>query len=1419
MADLAMGAVTKLLGAIGNEALVLGRVKGDVQFIKEEMESINSFLLRLARTAPGGVGGPEDEQVRTWMKQVRDLAHDCSNCIDLYLQHGDPAVHRAARGGLWRYLWRVSWFLQGVVAKHKAVNTLGELKERARAVSERRSRYDVKVPDEVGAGPTAAGRRPSQAAAAFAPTEEDDDDGGQSQATSLPGRSGRRRRALDEYCGQKLSSWLDLQLQPQQSMLPSSIAFVAPNADSSGDLARQVLDQRVKGKHFDRSVWINLPEVHSEDDLPLLTSEILCYILQSCELQATSDGAEKKKKQQQQNTDTISAAFSYRCDAMHKTWDMVEKSHAAGRIEEIKSKIEPIEKDWSKNKSDKLLAMLCQALKLSMGWPDWGMSVSREQMIEEAAFMLQCHMEAVDDELPIILHRTQYQGILQKVFPASNKAQEAIASSAPAVVVFSDELIKEIKEIAHSIRQLLPKPQLPEDDSDSKEQAATPPTDGETGTGITSKDVTTVADIEEAESRLYEIGGLMENELFIKGIVDRISKYLAYERTLIVLQDDKNFVSNWLETINALGLVGCSPGSAVIVTTKNNSIQRAKELCCPPGEPVTYSLVGLYYDMVLQLMRERKNNNKQKQDDGISYDHETLHAILDRCDPHEFAMRVFVHDLYTNPDRSNEDLINLLGKLDSVGASSSSSSSIANTIMIKFCYNNLPRDYMTCLLHLAIFPQGHSIRRSTAVGRWVTEGLITKQDWPSAVHHAERCFDALIDTCLVQPDGVGDTGKTKSCIVDDLAYEFITKKARKEHFLDARLSHDWARHFSVFSEIRLGASIGIQNFVRKIYKNAPQLPLIKGLDLEGCKWFKKNHYLKNICNSILLLRYLSLRGTDVTCLPREINNLRELEILDIRETQVVASDTRDVLLLKLKRLLAGTSSDDDKCSSTVLIPSRIEKMVDMEVLSNVMASQRGAELKGIKYLCRLRKLGVVIQDKDDHHEKLLTVISDLKDTIQSLSITIHPTITKTEGTAPHPGNKQLSLRQNVEDCLLRRSKSLESLSIKGETHRVDDLLPFFTQNATRLAKVTLNRTQLSQERLNKFADLSKLRCVRLQHKAYTSPKLTFNKEKFQHLRCLLIDDLQTTDTIDFEDGAAPELEKMALSSTSIKYLNGAGGLPKLKELELKGNKFLLSLLEDDKAAAHTDDQLCTATTNSLLAFRKEEFKHLELLLIDAQLDTDIIFEDGAAPELWKIILLNLENISSLHGVSHLPRLSELELKGNNKIILLSLLEQKNTDLVSKVTLHGTKVKKDDLQVLAKKQNMHCLVLLDESYEDEDSQLSFKKDEFPMLKLLIVNCRAIENISFTDGAAPKLQKITWTFNHMDSLSGIENLPKLKRLVFIGDYIPYQVMDDIKAHPTHIVLTHRAARQQQDDEDHDDTSSSFFSCFSKNCVGRC
>lgn len=67
------GAVTSLLsrayGALAGEVKLLRGVRRDVEFIKDEMESMNAFLLKIAE------GGVDDgHQVLAWMTQVKEVA-------------------------------------------------------------------------------------------------------------------------------------------------------------------------------------------------------------------------------------------------------------------------------------------------------------------------------------------------------------------------------------------------------------------------------------------------------------------------------------------------------------------------------------------------------------------------------------------------------------------------------------------------------------------------------------------------------------------------------------------------------------------------------------------------------------------------------------------------------------------------------------------------------------------------------------------------------------------------------------------------------------------------------------------------------------------------------------------------------------------------------------------------------------------------------------------------------------------------------------------------------------------------------------------------------------------------------------------------------------------------------------------------
>ncbi|EMS60735.1 BTB/POZ and MATH domain-containing protein 1 [Triticum urartu] len=180
-------------------------------------------------------------------------------------------------------------------------------------------------------------------------------------------------------------------------------------------------------------------------------------------------------------------------------------------------------------------------------------------------------------------------------------------------------------------------------------------------------------------------------------------------------------------------------------------------------------------------------------------------------------------------------------------------------------------------------------------------------------------------------------GKIKTCVVPPPVHRLITEVAEEENVI------------SVGSMI-CNAHLGDSKRCLGSLPASSQLLLLKVLDLEGCKGLEKRH-LNNICK-LFMLKYLSLRNTDVSVLPRQIHRLQQLETLDIRQTKIQAFPTDFAKLLMLKHLLAGHADfspvkdtiNSKESFSTPRMPHGIGAMRgNLEILSHVQVSGSGSE--------------------------------------------------------------------------------------------------------------------------------------------------------------------------------------------------------------------------------------------------------------------------------------------------------------------------------------------------------------------------------------------------------------------------------------------------------------------------------------------
>ncbi|KAF8665969.1 hypothetical protein HU200_054056 [Digitaria exilis] len=608
----------------------------------------------------------------------------------------------------------------------------------------------------------------------------------------------------------------------------------------------------------------------------------------------------------------------------------------------------------------------------------------------------------------------------------------------------------------------------------------------------------------------------------------KVTALLAGTKFIIVLANAQ-YSEVILSLISGFWQHDCTPGSALIATRDDD-----KRFNGLDGIFKSLNLYRFYFECL----------DRRAFAVACRYGRPIIPNILKQCGFDALAAHLFLRHLYASIYWSQEQMNNLERDLDNHVFGGTQT-------MLRFCFDDLPGHYKSCLLYLTIFPQCQRIGRTSLLRRWVAEGLITDRNtlrskgngrpgMTTLGDEAERIFDSLVIRGFLHPEETSATGKIKTFTVPSFVHNFI---AGDLSFADTCLPPDLAYRLSINCAIKLHEAScsnndrpfdGILHLLQSI-TGSFQWQLLKVLDLEGCRGLKKKH-MKNICK-ILLLKFLSLRDTDVTELPKQIGKLQCLETLDIRQTTVQKLPTRSVMLQMLKHLLAGqkeSSINDLNKSSGLHLPRGIQRMKKLQVLSCVEVSNND-NLNDLGHLLELRKLGVILEDEKDGLSLLFQQIEKLHGYLRSLSIQI-----KQPGGINTP---------NVEAAatLVTPPILLQSLKISGITSG----LPHWIVELDQLEEITLSKTRLGHGAKCILGRLRILRCHKLLQESYAECNINFEAGEFQNLRSLEVVNSGITN-MHFHNGTAPKLMVIYWSFTAMDALSGLEHLPKLKKLELSG---------------------------------------------------------------------------------------------------------------------------------------------------------------------------------------------------------------------------------------------------------------------------
>uniref|UniRef100_A0ACD5XHI5 Uncharacterized protein n=1 Tax=Avena sativa TaxID=4498 RepID=A0ACD5XHI5_AVESA len=465
-------------------------------------------------------------------------------------------------------------------------------------------------------------------------------------------------------------------------------------------------------------------------------------------------------------------------------------------------------------------------------------------------------------------------------------------------------------------------------------------------------------------------------------LIKEISRLLQKNRYFIVI-DDIWDIRSW-EIISS-ALVNNSCGSIIISTTR---ISEVASTTCD-----VYKLQPLCFDRSKELFYKRLSISKGKTTFDQSF--ELCEKILHRCGGVPLAIITVASLLADKPSEDWSEVYN------SIGFGDGHNIQVENTRnILLYSYYDLPCHLRTCLLYLSIFPEDSQIWKHSLIWRWIAEGFVHDKQGTGLFEMGERYFNQLINKNMIQPIETNRRGIVIHCRVHDLVLDMIYFLSKEENFVtvlgrnrphttpqinarrlsiqETELEHD----DPLVSTPMLQARSFVAIFCRIIaMPSLSKFQVLRVLAIEGCTFTKDSYCHLEHLGSLLQLRYLGVRGTPITELPKDIGNLRFLQTLDLRETKIRELPRGFGLLRKLMCLYLDFDFEGMK--------DWIRNLTSLEVLSLENVSPCFVEEIGKLTELRELKIGCITLDAKLCAD-LMVSLGDLQK-LQIIQVTVSAT--------------------------------------------------------------------------------------------------------------------------------------------------------------------------------------------------------------------------------------------------------------------------------------------------------------------------------------------------------------------------------------------------------------------------------------------